>query len=202
VTLTLSRTTGSSATVFVKAIGGPAVIDGMRLRAYPVRVASTFQVHAEDSTSIDRYGRRSYSQDAPWAGIHDAEAIAQVLLAHRAERLPIISLRMVNGSDTRLTQQLSRDLSDRVTIVDAETGLNDEFYIERIEHTISEAGKFHETTFGLEKAATIPANVFRFDTAGQGFNDGVFGQQGLDDPDLMFRFDTAGQGFDGGVFAH
>lgn len=201
VEITLSRTSGQSATIFVKATGGAAVISSMRLRAYPVAVVSTFQVAAEDAVSISRYGRRSYSQDAPWAGIHDARAIAEVLLGYRAERLPIITFRMVNGNDTRLTQMLSRDLSDRITVVDAETGLNDPFFIERIEHTVTEAGLFHETTFGCEKTPTQVDNVFRFDTTGQGFDDGRFGITGLNDPLTMFRFDTA-QGFDDGVFAY
>jgi hypothetical protein len=192
ITLTLSRTTGSSATIFVKAIGGSAIIDGMRLRAYPVRVASTFQVHAEDSTSIDRYGRRSYSQDAPWAGIHDAEAIAQIILAHRAERLPVVTFRVVNGNDTRLTQQLSRDLSDRVTIVDAETGLSDEFFIERIEHTISEAGRFHETVFGCEKVPSQPTDVFKLDVGQLDVN--RLGVEGLSDPTTVLLLDDATQG--------
>lgn len=203
VAVSLSRTSGSSLTIFVQAGVTTAVINGMRLRARPLSVASTFQVHAEDSTSIQRYGRRSPpSLDAPWVGIHDAKAIAEIMLAHRAERLPIVTFRVVNGNDTRMTQMLSRDLSDRVTVVEAETGLNADFYIEHIGHTITQAGLFHETTFGCEKAPTQPSSVFRFDTAGQGFNDGRFGITGLSDPDTMFRFDQEGQGFDDAVFAY
>lgn len=202
VEVTLSRTSGQSATIYVKAVGGAARITDLRLRAYPVPVVSTFQISAEDAVSISRYGRRSYSQDAPWAGIHDARAIADVLLGYRAERLPIVTFRMVNGNDTRMTQMLSRDLSDRITVVDAETGLNDGFFIERIEHTITEAGLYHETVFGCEKAPTQVDSVFRFDTTGQGFDDGRFGITGLNDPAAMFRFDTSGHGFDQGSFAY
>ena len=94
VTATLSRTTGASVTIFLKATGGPAVVEALRLRAYPVAVRSTRQVFADDSESIRKYGRKSYTQDAPWVNVHDAEAIAEVILAHRAERLPIASFRV------------------------------------------------------------------------------------------------------------
>lgn len=201
---TLSRTTGASITIFLKAVGGPAVVDTLQLRASPVAVRSTRQIHAEDSESIRKHGRKSYPFDAPWANVNDAEAIAEVILAHRAERLPVVTFRVISGEGhpLRLTQALSRDLSDRVTLVDAETGLNADFFIDRIEHSISHGGKVLETTFSCEKAPAAPGNLFRFNAAGHGFNDGVFASIGRDEPDTMFRFDVAGQGFDDGVFAH
>lgn len=204
VSVALSRTSGQSTTLYITASGGPAVLQGLQLRAYAVRVTRTVQVKASESASQAKYGVRSYpgGDPAPWAGVHDALAIAELILAQRAERLPIVRIRLVSANDTRLTHQLVRDLSDRVTIVDTETGLNAEFYIERIEHTVLENGLFLETVFGCEKVPTQPTNVFRFDVAGAGFNDGQFGTVGLDDPSKIFLFDTVGRGFDDGVFAH
>jgi len=203
VTITLSRTQGASATIFITANGGPATIDALQLRAYPLVVRRTVQIHAEDSTSISKHGRRSLPSEAgaPWAGVHDAAALADIVLAHRAERLPVVRVRLVSANDTRLAQMLGRDLSDRVTIIDAETGLNGEFFIERIEHEVSE-GLVHSTVFGCEAVAELPSNLFTFDVAGKGFNDGVFGLGGLSDPDSLFRFDTAGQGFNQGLLAY
>lgn len=192
VTVTLSRTSGASVAIFVKAGSAASVIDSLQLRAHPVAVRRTAQVHAEDSTSITRYGRRSYSQDAPWVTQADADAIAAVILAHRAERLPIVSLRMVNGHDSRLTQMLSRDLSDRITIVDAETGLNDDFFVERIEHSISEAGLYHETVFGCEKVPTQATDVLKLDIGQLDVN--RLGFEGLSDSSLVFILDHATQG--------
>jgi len=208
VTVTLSRDSGTTAVLSLRASGGSATVRNLQLRAYSLPVARTVQIHAEDTTSIGtsaqpRYGRRTWPNPAPWAGIHDALAIAQVVLAHRAERLPIVSVRLSGGNDTILTQQLTRDLSDRVTVVDAETGLNDPFYIERIEHSIRGAGeRIHATVFGCEKAPTVPANVFRFDDTTNDFNNGVFGQQGLDDPANIFVFNgSSGHRFNEGLLA-
>lgn len=203
VTVTLSRDSGQSATIHVKATGGPAVLSALQLRAHPVPVTHTVQVHGEDPVSVDKHGRRAYPDDAPWAGVHDALAVAQVILGHRAERLPVIRARMVGGNDTRLAQMLGRDLSDRVRVDWAGGHINADFYVERIEHTLSKgAPVHHETVFGCEKAPSQVTNVFRFDTTGAGFDQGRFGRTGLDDPANMFRFDTAGQGFDQGVLAH
>jgi hypothetical protein len=167
-----------------------------------VTVRRTIEVHAEDSLSIERYGIRAPSLDAPWANVHDALAIAEITLAHRAGRLPIVTVHLDGQTDERLTEQLTRDLSDRVTIEEAELGLDDDFFIERIDHLISHAGLNHETTFGCEKAPTQVDDPFTFDVAGLGFDDGVFARSGLSDPDTMWRFDQADRGFDDGLLSY
>lgn len=200
---TLDRTSGQSYRLEISLpLGGTAVtLTRGRLRGYVVDQVSRTKVLVEDSDSIRVYGRRTYPGSAPNLGVHDANAVAQLILGQRAQRLPVIQMRLVGSTDTRLTQQLSRDLSDRVRVIEPELGLDASFYIERIHHLVKEAGLVLETTFGLEKVRTLPANVFRFDTAGAGFNDGVFASTGLDDPTNAFRFDTSGQGFDQGLFA-
>jgi hypothetical protein len=154
--LTLSRTSGQSTIITITAGAGGANIDGMRVRAYSLPVARTYRIAASDSASITDHGSRAMPAELEpvWAGRHDAKGIADLLVLERKQRRPIFEL-VVKGAahDTRLIQCLSRALSDRVTVVDAETGLNDVFYVERITHTITEAGVFHETTFGLEKVS-------------------------------------------------
>lgn len=202
VEVSLSRTSGASTIISVRAIGGTATIDGMRLRAYSVPIAATLKVTGVNQDSITKYGQRSYTQDAPWVGVHDARAVADVILAHRSERLPIVTITMDGGdNDTCLTQQLARDLSDRATIIEDETGLNADFYVEQIEHSISDSGGRLVTAFGCEKAAIKPTNPFTFGVSGKGFDQGAFDITGLDDSATMFRFDTSGQGFNDGRFA-
>lgn len=194
VTVTLSRTSGQSTTVFIKATGGPAVLTSLKVRAYPVRVVRTLQVQAEDSTSIGKYGRRAPSLDMPWAGVNDAQSIAEIILAQRAERLPIVTI-TVGGTDTRLTQQLTRRLSDRITIIDTETGLSAPFYIDRVEHRVIEGGESHVTVFGCEKVPTQPANVFILGSATRGvLGTNKLGKDGLDDPANLFILGSATNG--------
>ena len=202
VTVSLSRTSGQSTTIYFTATGGPATIADLQLRAYSLETRGTVVVSAEDTASIAEHGRRSMpsSRDPVWANQYDAQAIADLIIGQRANRLPIVTATLVGGNDIRLLHQLSRDLSDRVRIVETQTGLDDEFYIERIEHAVTDLR--HVTRFGCEKVATQVDNALRFDVAGRGFNDGAFGAIGLDDPDLIMRFDVAGRGFNDGLFAY
>ena len=203
VATSLSRTSGQSATVLVTAVGGPAVIDGMALRAYPLVTQTSVQVSAEDAASVGQYGRLSWPSDREpsLASLPDALAIADIILAHRAQRQPTITVTFRGGLPARLREQLGRDLSDRVRIVDSGTGLDADCWVERIEHTVSDTD--HVTVFGCERIATPASNVFRFDVAGVGFDDGRFGDTGRDDPASIFIFDDPTQGcFDVGLFAN
>lgn len=193
--VTISRDSGQAVTVNVSASGGPATVAALQLRAYALQTTASVVVSAEDSASIEKYGRRSLpsGREPVWAGVNDAAAIADLTLAQRAERLPTVTITVKSGNTTRLTQQLVRDLSDRVGIVETQTAVDDEFYIEQIEHSITEAGLFHTTTFGCEKVATQVANPFRFDVAGAGFNDGAFGNN-VSNPSTVFLLDHATQG--------
>lgn len=199
VAVSLTRTSGAAITLRITASGGAAMLDGLQLRAFPLEVARRVKITATDSVSIGLYGHRTFPLDAPWLNANDAVGVAEVILAHRADRLPVVTITVEGENDTRLTQQLVRELSDRITVVADRASINNEFFVEKISHTIQ--APHHATVFGCEQVATQVDNVFRFDVAGQGFDDGKFGIAGLDDPDLIFRFDTAGQGFNDGVFA-
>lgn len=213
VATSLSRRSGQSTTITITAIGGTITITHLQLRARAVTTARTVKVSADDSVSIQRHGQRSYPNDAPWAGQHDAFAITQLLLAHYAQRRPTVSLRLVSSDDEHLLQILTRTISDMIHITNGELGLDADFHIESIEHTIArmpsdeEAAtdcppRVHYATLGCERTGLIvPGNPFTFDVAGRGFDDGVFDPTAADDPDAVFIFDHPTQGaFDIGRF--
>lgn len=192
VTVTMGRTSGQATTIYVTASGGTAVLTGLQLRAYPLETVSTARVEAEESTSIARYGRRSLSslRQPVWASANDAIAIADLVLAQRAERLPVVTITLRGGNTTRLAQQLGRDLSDRVTIIEADTGLDGEFFIEQISHDADAA--LLTTTFACEMAPSVPADVLVLDDAALGLlGTGTLGGSGVSDPDTVFVLDTS-----------
>ncbi len=200
VTTTLFRSSGASATIKLTAGGSAAVISNLQLRAQPVTVAYTVDVSASDVASIADYGPRSFPGDLPWCNPYDAQAVLDTAVALRSRPLPIISTRfMVGNNTTKAAAILARDLSDRVTVIEPETAINGDFYVETIGHDLTGTHD-HEVTFGLEAVQTAITPVFRFDVAGAGFDQGKFGA-GLDEPTTVFRFDVAGQGFDQGKFA-
>lgn len=213
VVTSISRRSGQSTTITVLAAGGTVTITHLQLRARSIPVVRSVKVGADDSVSIQRHGQRSYPDDAPWAGQHDALAIALLLLAHYAQRRPTIELRLVSGDSEHLLQILTRQISDLITIRHGELGLNADFYIESIEHTIARmpseeeadtscAKRVHYATLGCERTGvTFAANPFTFDVAGRGFDNGVFDPTATDDPDAVFIFDHPIQGqFDTGRF--
>lgn len=205
----LSRRSGQSTAITITAIGGSLTITYLRLRARSVPLARTVQVGATDSTSITKHGQRTYPDEAPWAGQHDALAVAQLLLAAYSERRPTVSLRIVSSDPAHHLQVVQRQISDLITIRNGELGLYSDFFIENISHTLTRMvgqddcpGPVHYATFGCERSGVVvPDNPFTFDVAGAGFDDGVFDPTAADNPENVFIFDDAVQGqFDFGRF--
>lgn len=205
VNISLNRFSGGDVTLSVTAVGGAAVVDNLQLRARTVDTLTTVRVTVEDVASIAKYGRRTQqgSQAPPWAGMYDAQAIGEILIGRRAERLPTITTTMVTGTDAqRQAQIFGRRLSDRVHVTEPHTGFDSDCFVERITHTIGQGGTDHRATFALEKIPTEVATPFTFDVAGRGFNDGRFQVLGVVPGTSAFRFDTASQGFDQGAFGY
>jgi hypothetical protein len=205
----LSRRSGQSAAITITAIGGSVTVTYLRLRARSVPIVRTVQVGATDSTSITRHGQRTYPDEAPWAGQHDALAVAQLLLAAYSERRPTVSLRIVSSDLAHHLQVVERQISDLITIRNGELGLYADFFIENISHTLARMvgedecpGPVHYATFGCERSGVVvPDNPFTFDVAGAGFDDGVFDPTAADNPENVFIFDDPTQGqFDFGRF--
>jgi len=205
-TVTLGTVNGSSATILITAAGGvPAVIEGLQLRAQPVTVSYSVQVSESHAGSIADYGSRSFPNDLSWCNQYDAEAVLQLAIAQRAQPNPVLSVRFLIGDNAeRGAALLSRDLSDRVTVVEAETAINDDFYVESIQHDLT-SELDHSVTFGLEMVpAEIPVpeeTSFRFNDTDHGFDEGTFSSGYIFTGDL-FRFDDTDKGFDEGGFAY
>jgi hypothetical protein len=205
VNITLNRSTGQVFSLRIASVGGPAVIDGLQLRGRTVDTITNLQVTVEDTASIASYGRRTApdGQAPVWAGRYDAQAVGEILVGRRAERLPTVTTTIVGSANaTRLTQALARELSDRVRVTESHTGLDSDCFVEKIAHTIGQGGTEHRTTFALEKAPTEVATPLTFDVAGRGFNDGRFQVLGVSSAASMFRFDTASRGFNDGAFSY
>ena len=204
VTARLLTTSGLTTTVVLTAGSSGATVTGLQLRAQAVSVAYTQQVSYTDGQSVVDYGARSYPGDLPWCGVEDAKAVLQLAVAMRAQSLPILSVRFVIGNNfDRCRAILERDIGDRVTVVEPQTSLNTDFYIESIKHEFT--GEFdHTVTFGLEMVPgeNLGRPIFRLDTPGAGLDAGHLGT-GYNDGITtdFFRLDTPGQGLNQGALA-
>jgi hypothetical protein len=198
----LVRSSGASAVVSV--LGGPsgATVQGLQLRAQPVPTSYTVQVSASDAGSISDYGQRSYPGDLPWCNPYDAAAVLSATVAQRAQPTPIVSATfMIGRNEFKSAAILVRDLSDRVTIVESETVLNNDFYIESLRHDFT--GEYdHTVTVGLEMAPVQQTPIFALDTDGAGADQGKLGG-GFSDPNtiLILGSSVAGHRLGEGVLA-
>ncbi|WP_086559973.1 hypothetical protein [Streptomyces africanus] len=200
----LSRRSGASATLTLRAVGGPVTVTAVQLRARPLAVQRTVKVSLTDPGSVTRHGERSYPDSAPWAGPEDAEAIANMILLHYGHRRPTVQLRVTSQDPAHFMQVLQRTVSDRIRIVNEEMGLDSDFFVERVTHTIQRTGQpgrapVHSVVLGCERDLVTPSNVFTFDVRGAGFDQGVFDLTVADAPGEVFVFDDPVQGqFDRG----
>ncbi|MFJ1539280.1 hypothetical protein ACIODS_12125 [Micromonospora chalcea] len=207
ITAALSRTSGQSTIVTLTA-ASDAQVTRVAIVATPITVARTVKIVEEDTSSVSTYGRQTWQGSPVWAGVGDAQAIAQRVVSTYATARPTVTVQIAyvpghpNTPVRYLDQIIDRQVSDRVWLRIDPLGVNGPFLIERVRHEIVKLGAMHRLTLTCEVPdPTQPANVFTFNAAGKGFNQGAFASPGIDNPANVLRFDTAGQGFDQGFFA-
>lgn len=164
--VSLSSTSGSSTSITITAAGLDTSITNLQLRALSVPVARSYQISSTDSTSITDYGQRSMPNEPVWASRQDCQDIADLIILQRKQPLPILTVRFSCQATqtTRLAKVLALDLSDRVTVIEPETAVNSDFFIESIEHVIT-SQLDHEIVFGLEAVPASPTSVFLLGTS-------------------------------------
>jgi hypothetical protein len=151
VTATLIQTSGQTIGITLSAGIASTRVASIQLRAQPVTVANTITVSATpDAPSTADYGKKAFSLDAPWCNSYDAQAILDQIVSDRAQPLPVVTTKVLVGRDVATAAAiLSRDLSDRVRVKETQTLLDDDFFIESIQHDLS-GEHDHEVTFALE----------------------------------------------------
>lgn len=147
ITITNNHATATATLTLIQAQGDPVT------RQEPVRITDS------DATSQTAYGERTYRLPGPWIpDIGEALDFARYVVSRYKDPLPVLRLGFrANRSADTMTQALTRDISDRVTIVatGSQTNLdiNDDFFIEAISHRISDKGTRHEVVFDLSDAS-------------------------------------------------
>lgn len=156
--------------------GQPATITAISVTATPYTLTSeTVRNSVDTSDSQDKYGLKKLGSNwTPWPYISPlvGRDFCNAIVNAYQEPRATVTVTVKNANSTRLTQQLAREVSDRITVQEAQTGINGDVFIERIKHTITEGGLFHTTQFGCEKAGTY-VDYFQFGV--DSFNVGRFG---------------------------
>jgi hypothetical protein len=207
VSWSLDRDSGQSATLTMTGGGGgTAISTGLRIRATPLTAGPVQKFSASNPASQATFGTNDWAGEAPWAYYYDAQVVCDRVVGIYSQPSPSISFDVdgVLGAAT-LTRILGTAVSDRITVRNDELGLNADFMVEQITHTVTKMGVRHVQTIGAQIAEPYQAeDPFVFDTATplvNGFGNGRFALDVGYNPVTMFRFDVAGVGFDQGVFA-
>lgn len=153
-----SRTSGTHFAITITHTGSmPVIASSVLLVGWPgTSVAQAVAEGVDTSASRAKYGARSLpSTYAPWPYIDPATArsFCNAIVAAYQEPRAAVTLAVPNADATNLAQQLNREISDRVTVVDAQTGLNTAVFVERIRHTLDWGGRRLATEFGCEQIA-------------------------------------------------
>jgi len=107
---------------------------------------------AEDSTSQTTYQKRTleiggkYMSDADQA----ADLVNYSIGKYKNPRAEL-SMTIMNQDITTLTQILSREISDRITVVNTKLGVDADYFIDYMQHDISSGGLVHTVTYGLSE---------------------------------------------------
>lgn len=132
-------------------VGTPSKMGDVKLRARQIESEEVNFVK-EDATSIDTHGlKKTLEFDVETSSGPDAEAVADIILADRANRRPTITAVLKNIDADHMAAILNLDISDPVHVNVAQWYIDDHFTVESIEHEPGELGEDHVVTLYLEQ---------------------------------------------------
>lgn len=147
-----------------------ASLDDIGNRARVTRTGGEQQT-AVNGASQNTYGTADVGDiESPYL-VSDAQALslANYLVGVKGEpRSPMWALGLMNRDADTMTQILTRELGDRITLNDSRGGSAGDYYIESIAHEITDGGKFHRWNAVLSERGVGEVFVLGVSTLGGG----------------------------------
>lgn len=147
-----------------------ATISKLDVKGTPVTAKDPVKVRNENATARDTYGHRSYVMNTPW---HESIEFAQMMVdglgdTYATPQRALFIMRHANRDANAMTQALTRDLNDRVTIIADNTtkmGIDSEdYFIESVQHHVTNGQTLHVVTYGLSPVSN-PLGDFVLDVS-------------------------------------
>lgn len=122
---------------------------------------------AQNATSVKTFGVIDGQEIQSEYVATDAQALtlAQFIVNIRSSFVAPVTIEMDGGPAAAVTQMLSLELQDRVTVTDTNAGTSGDYVIEGIEIEIADGGNRFVTTYTLSDYGTLP---FVFGSSTQG----------------------------------
>lgn len=131
----------------------PINLTEVRLDSYAGTVTDEPVTNSFDTSASIPELRTLPSGQQPWPYIDytTAQGLADgIAYAYHLPRSQV-EVTIENATETDLLSLLAREVSDRITIVDARSHINGAFFVERLAHEVSEQGTRHRLTLGCER---------------------------------------------------
>ncbi len=105
---------------------------------------------SEDSTSQTAYQKRTLVIDGKYLTDADlAQDLSDYAIGKYKDPRAELSMSVMNQDSTTLLQILSREISDRITVTNTLLGVSADYFIDYMEHDISNGGLLHTVTYRL-----------------------------------------------------
>uniref|UniRef100_A0A6M3KU47 Putative tail protein n=1 Tax=viral metagenome TaxID=1070528 RepID=A0A6M3KU47_9ZZZZ len=128
----------------------PAYITLLQARGTYYDDLTKVTLKAEDSTSQTAYQKRTYELDGKYMTDSDkAQDYVTYAIGKYKDPRAELSMSAMNQDSTILAKILALEISDRVTVVNTLLGVNDDYFIDYMEHNISMSGKLHTVNYRL-----------------------------------------------------
>lgn len=149
--LTLSRTSGPSTSIYIEAGSSGATISGLQLRA--VRISKTkIQIAntIDASASQDDFELQTFNLPIwPELDINVAQDFTNAIVGRYKDPRATVTITVAGDDATHIQQVLEREISDRITVIEAQSGLSGDMHIEHVAHTLTDR---HVVVLSCEKA--------------------------------------------------
>ena len=138
-----------------------AYVTKLIIRGQPLVPLETMTLTAKDDASIATYGRRTYSLNTQYTlNQDDTQVILNEILA--ANKDPRINNLIVTFQSLKpgvfKDSVIAADISTRITLINTILGIDGDFFINNVKHTITEAGLSYAVQWRLERVyETTPA---------------------------------------------
>ena len=118
-----------------------AYITKLQSRGTPVTLSDPIRVQAEDATSQTAFDVRTWPNPGQFLpSSSEAQDYCDFVLSTFKDPTPTVKVLLhANRNDAHLTEVMTRDVSERVTITgtnDADLGINEDFFIESMTHRL------------------------------------------------------------------
>lgn len=134
--------------------GDPAYVTKLAIHGQPLVPLQTVTLSATDPDSIAKYGRRTYSLNTQLSLSQDDTQIIldQILEDNKNPRVNNLIVTFQNLKPGTLKDSvITADISTRITLINTRLGLNTDYFINNIKHTIIDAGMSYTVQWRLER---------------------------------------------------